>query len=293
MYNIPKYTKDEIAGHYNDLEELYENWSGEEQGGYHYGFAKKISDIFHNDRMICNLSNLVAKSLNIKKNGENQRIFDAGCGVGDVSAIVAKYYNEAEVYGVTISASQYAIAGKKHPATDKLCILEGDFEVTKFEDNFFDAVFFVDSICHGAGDDKKLAVTEAYRILKPGGRLVICDVFLQKQKSKWSLWFNFVNRKMLDKWKVNEWIIETQFKKRAEDVGFIDYTYNNLKWKIVPSVLHMMFTKIPRALWKSFKNKAYFKELKSFVYMSIFVPLLGMHPIFHYKLVILQKPFKK
>lgn len=290
---MSKYSKDEIAGHYNDFDELYENWSGGMQGGYHYGFAKKISDVFYNDRMISNLSDLIAESLNIKKNGENQRIFDAGCGVGDVSAIVAKYYSEAKIHGVTISARQCAIAQEKHPPTDKLCILKGDFEVIKFEDNFFDAVFFVDSICHGTGDDKKSAIAEAYRVLRPGGRLVVCDVFLQKQRSQWSRWFNFINKQMLDRWRVNEWIIEKQFKKSVEKMGFIDYKSNNLKWKIVPSVLHMIFTKVPQAAWKSLQNKAHLKDLRSFVHMSIFAPLLGMHPNFRYQLVTLQKPLKK
>ncbi len=287
-----KYTKDEIAKHYNDFDELYENWSGGTQGGYHYGFAKKVSDVFFNDRMIGNLSNLIAESLGIRGDGKNQSIFDAGCGVGDVSAIVAKHYNEAKIYGITISEGQYTIAQKKHPKTDKFCILKGDFENTQFKDDSFDAVFFVDSICHGEGDDKNAAVSEAYRILKPGGRLVVCDVFLQKPKSRWSKWFNFVNKQMLDQWRVNEWIVEERFKKSAEQIGFVNYKVTNLKWKIVPSVLHMIFTKIPWALYKSLTNKAYLKDLKAFIRMSIFVPLLGIHPIFHYQLITLQKPVK-
>ncbi len=289
---MSKYTKDEIAKHYNDFDKLYENWSGGVQGGYHYGFANKVSDIFFNDRMVKNLSNLIAESLGIVGNGNNQNIFDAGCGVGDVSAIVAKHYNEAKIYGVTISTKQCTIAQQKHSKTDKFCIVEGDFENTQFEDNFFDVVFFVDSICHGEGDDKNAAVSEAYRLLRSGGRLVVCDVFLQKPKSRWSKWFNFVNEQMLDQWRVNEWIIEEQFKKSAEQIGFVDYKAINLKWKIVPSVLHMIFTKIPLALYKSLTNKAYLKDLKAFIRMSIFVPLLGIHPIFHYQLITLQKPIK-
>ncbi len=285
------YTKENIAKHYDDFSELYENWSGSTNGGYHYGIAKRMSDVLHNDIMVAHLSNYIIDSFDINGN-DAPVIFDAGCGSGDVAQIIAKRYKKAQIYGMTLSLEQYEIAQKKHTMNKQISVVHGDFEKTDFTNEKFDIIFFVDSICHATDEDKFLALKESYRILKPGGKLIICDAFLQRDRLQWSKWFMFINQKVLDIWRVNMWGVESKIKERALSLGYVDYSAVNLTWRITPSVLHIILTKIPWAMWKSVQDKKYLKEFSYFLRLGIYAPLLGMHPIFRYQLVTMQKPQK-
>jgi ubiquinone/menaquinone biosynthesis C-methylase UbiE len=288
-----EYSKEEIAEHYDDFDELYENWSGSASGGYHYGIVKNISDIFHNDKMVHNLSEYIINSLGVAGDGHGTVLFDAGCGAGDVATMVSKRYERVVVYGMTLSKQQYKIAQKKHSLTQRLQILQGDFENTGLNEKMFDIIYFIDSICHGTGNSKELALKEVNRLLKPGGKLVVCDVFLQKSKSQRSKWFELINKQVKNVWRVNTWSVEELFVQKAERLGFVQREVINLTWKIVPSVLHMIFTKIPFVCMQIVKNREYIDGLRAFVQLSIFAPLLGMHPTFQYKLMILEKLQKK
>lgn len=285
------YTKENIAQHYDDFSELYENWSGSINGGYHYGIAKCTRDILYNDTMVFHLSNYIIDSFGINES-DTPVIFDAGCGSGDMAQMIAKRYKKAQIYGMTLSQEQYKIAQKKHIMNKQVSIVHGDFEKTDFTNEKFDIIFFVDSICHATGEDKFRALKESYRTLKPGGKLIICDVFLQKDQSAWSNLFAFINQKVLDIWRVNMWGVESKVKKRVISLGYDNYNAINLTWRIVPSVLHIIFTKIPWAIWKSVQDKKYLKESSYFLRLGIYAPLLGMHPIFRYQLVTMQKPQK-
>jgi MPBQ/MSBQ methyltransferase len=283
------FAKKDIAEHYDEFSFLYENWSGAAQGGYHFGIAEKIGDIFHNDQMVHNLSNHIIDSFKIEKLS-NPIILDAGCGVGDVANIVASSYPKSSVYGVTISKEQCSIAQKKYSKAKNIKILNGDFEKTNLDDKIFNVVYFIDSFCHGDDSDKKKVLAESYRLLKPGGKLVICDVFLQKGSDKWSRWFKYINKKVTTLWRVNMWSVENDIKTKASEIGYTNYQANNLTWRIVPSVLHVIFTKIPLFFFKFLRDRKYKKEFISFLQIGIFAPLLGMHPTFRYQLVTLEKP---
>jgi ubiquinone/menaquinone biosynthesis C-methylase UbiE len=200
------FNKKEIGEHYDEFNFLYENWSGKINGGYHFGIANKLSDIFKNDQMVYNLSYYFIHLIKFNKL-KKINILDAGCGVGDVAQLTKMIYPSAVVTGITISDNQVNLSKKKF-SNSKIKILYGDFEKTNFNGKTFDVIYFIDSICHGNDDDKKKALTESYRLLKPGGQLLICDVFLQKNKAQWSKWFNYINNIVINLWRVNEWSIE-------------------------------------------------------------------------------------
>ncbi len=93
-----------------------------------------------------------------------------------------------------------------------------DFLHTSFEDNSFDVVFGVESICHAK--DKADFLKEAYRILKPGGRIVVIDGFLRRNPNgpaEERVYSEFLKGLALD----NLAHIDL-FKQDAERVGFKD-----------------------------------------------------------------------
>jgi demethylmenaquinone methyltransferase / 2-methoxy-6-polyprenyl-1,4-benzoquinol methylase len=97
-----------------------------------------------------------------------ERILDVAAGTGASSAAYAKH--GASVVAVDFSPGMIAEGRKRHP---KIEFVEADAEHLPFGDDEFDAV----TISFGLRNvnDPKAALAEMYRVLKPGGRLVICE----------------------------------------------------------------------------------------------------------------------
>ena len=97
-----------------------------------------------------------------------ERILDVAAGTGTSSAALQK--NGATVVALDFSAGMVAEGKRKHP---KIEFVQGDAEKLPFGDNEFDAV----TISFGLRNvnQPKLALGEMYRVLKPGGRLVVCE----------------------------------------------------------------------------------------------------------------------
>lgn len=97
-----------------------------------------------------------------------ERILDIAAGTGTSSAAIAK--SGARVIAFDFSAGMIEEGRKRHP---ELEFVEGDAQKLPFGDDEFDAV----TISFGLRnvEDPRLALSEMYRVLKPGGRLVICE----------------------------------------------------------------------------------------------------------------------
>lgn len=97
-----------------------------------------------------------------------ERILDVAAGTGTSSAALAR--SGAEVIALDFSAGMVAEGRRKRK---KIEFVEGDAERLPFPDNQFDAV----SISFGLRNvnEPKQALAEMFRVLKPGGRLVVCE----------------------------------------------------------------------------------------------------------------------
>lgn len=99
---------------------------------------------------------------------EGERILDIACGTGTSSASIARA--GATVVGLDFSAGMLVQARKKHGNVE---FVLGDAEKLPFVSDEFDAV----TVSFGLRNvnDPKVALGEMFRVLKPGGRLVICE----------------------------------------------------------------------------------------------------------------------
>jgi demethylmenaquinone methyltransferase/2-methoxy-6-polyprenyl-1,4-benzoquinol methylase len=97
-----------------------------------------------------------------------ERILDIAAGTGTSSAAIAK--SGAEVVALDFSAGMIEEGKKRHP---DITFVEGDAEALPFPPQSFDAV----TISFGLRNvnNPQLAIGEMYRVLKPGGRIVICE----------------------------------------------------------------------------------------------------------------------
>lgn len=103
---------------------------------------------------------------------EGRRILDIGCGSGRYLIILAKM--GAQVAGQDISERSISI-GHKILKEEKINgeLKVGDATILQFPDKSFDCVFTADFFEHITFEQKQKVVSEAYRILKPGGIFTI------------------------------------------------------------------------------------------------------------------------
>lgn len=106
---------------------------------------------------------------------ENNKILELGCGKGFNSELLAKKYDSSKFFGIDISKTQLKYAHKKEKNNNNLSFNYGSFQDIPFNDNSFDVVFAVETLCHS--DNIETLLSEVNRVLKNGGKFIIYDGF--------------------------------------------------------------------------------------------------------------------
>jgi sterol 24-C-methyltransferase len=106
---------------------------------------------------------------------EGMEVLDLGCGVGGPAREIA-IFTGANVTGITINQMQVERGNKYSKAAG----LEGQVQLQRanmidlpFPDSSFDAVYTIEAWC--CAPDAEKAVSEVYRVLKPGGKFGVYE----------------------------------------------------------------------------------------------------------------------
>lgn len=127
------------------------------------GSGYDVFDASGNEKIIDNMKKEI-------KAGKGSIIYDMGCGSGVFTHYIAKAYPKSKVIGLDISTGCISKAKKDYPKID---FRVGDVEATKIKSSSVDVVCYT-GIFHHFADFSRVA-NEAYRILKPGGRIFSYD----------------------------------------------------------------------------------------------------------------------
>jgi len=171
---------DRIITYYKDSEISYrQGWDLKHSMAIHAGYYDSKRKTFRD--ALRGLNEVAAEYACIKG---QEFVLDAGCGVGGSAVFLAKKF-KCNVKGITLSTDQVISAQKnasKNRVVDLVSFEVTDYTDTGFADNTYDVVWAIESVCHSK--DKSAFINEAFRILKPNGRLVVIDYFLQREPEK-------------------------------------------------------------------------------------------------------------
>lgn len=217
-----------IIDYYNDCEQDYRLlWRLDRAWGMHYGYFEE------NDKSltgaILKMNEQIIKNTSID---ENSIVLDAGCGYGGTAMYIAEK-KKCHIEAITIVEEQVKTAKKviNEKKLDKyINVTTQDYTKTNFKNNTFDVIYGIESICHG---DKKAFLKEAYRILKPGGVLIIFDGYNTKEKDKYTENELKYMRNWNQGWAVDSLETGNFFIKESKKIGFKEQSYTNITDKVI------------------------------------------------------------
>ncbi|MBL8470771.1 MAG: class I SAM-dependent methyltransferase [Rhodocyclaceae bacterium] len=104
-----------------------------------------------------------------------QRVLDAGCGFGGTVNFLNAHYHDMDLVGLNIDPRQLERAQQlTHPLPgNRIVFCGGDACALPFADASFDRVMAVECIFHFPS--RRSFLQEAWRVLRPGGMLVLSD----------------------------------------------------------------------------------------------------------------------
>lgn len=214
----------EHAEHVDRLNEYYEDtwfdyrflWLDPRNRALHFGYEQP-GEKGHGESLLA-LNHVMAEHAVLQR---GERVLDAGCGVGGTSLWLTEEYG-ADVVGINLvgehveRARRYA---RERGLGGRVRFERADYTATGFDADSFDVVWAQESACHAP--DKAALCTEAARLLRPGGRLVMAEYVLcpGRPGADIAAWERGWEMTLLD---------EAAWRSALADAGFVDVEFDDV-----------------------------------------------------------------
>ena len=238
-----------IIEYYDLTEESYKDgWDLKNSLALHFGYRDHTTKTFGDT--LLRMNQVLAERADIKS---PDKVLDAGCGIGGSSIYLAEKIG-CSCTGISLSEKQIDQAKeliKNRGLEHKINFHVMDYCNTNFAEESFDVVWGLESICYA--QDKQAFVKEAWRILKPGGRLIIADGMVSQFDNNQ----HPTIRKWLRGWRVNFLESPQRFLQYFSDTGFKNIKYRNITHNAMGSsrrLFGIYFGARAWGLWKKIKR---------------------------------------
>lgn len=152
------------------------------------------------------------------------RILDLGCGTGSLTLMLEQAFPQAEVIGLDISPYMLAMAEYKgKQANSAIQWQQGLAEATDFADGQFDLISIAFLFHETPVAISQAVLRECYRLLQPGGQVIILDG--NQQKLRHTNWLIKLFREPYSQayaaGSVDDWL---------ETAGFVEIETKSIGW---------------------------------------------------------------
>lgn len=118
--------------------------------------------------------------------GSGMHILEVGAGRLANTRLLAKLFPQHQFTALDLPNRNFL----KNKVPGNVTLVEGDYnDLSAFQSQPFDIVFGVETVCHA--DSKNQVIGEISKVLKPGGKLILFDVYEPKSQEEMS---DFVKR---------------------------------------------------------------------------------------------------
>jgi cyclopropane fatty-acyl-phospholipid synthase-like methyltransferase len=227
-----------LEQYYSEAGPDYAAWSPE--FNMHFGYYRPGLNPLRREAMLEQMNAEVLARLQLGDTSK-PRLLDLGCGLGATLRSIARRLPQVQLLGLTRVPWQVERARALNEAagcSERVRVIEGDYEDTILPSASYDGAYALESSCHAHGADKCALLTEAYRLLRPGGRLVVADGFLSTGRFGSALQQR-IYRTLCECWVIEELAQLDRFTARLRQLGFTDITVEHLQMRVVLSVAHV------------------------------------------------------
>ena len=215
----PDRLRSDVAAHYDDLDRFYREIWGEH---VHHGlWAGPRSTPEEATR---SLIDLVAGRARIRA---GDAVCDVGSGYGGAARVLAREH-AARVTALTISRAQHDYALAVDPGADNPAYLLRDWLDNGLASGSFEAVIAIESSEHMP--DLRAFFVEVARVLRPGGRLVVCAWLARDRPRPWE------RRRLLDpicrEGRLRGMETASEYQRLARAVGLVPADFQDLSRRV-------------------------------------------------------------